>query len=96
MLKNMFKSYVLSTKIYKVIEKELGLEDLENFDFQGCNLYVRCNYLTIDNCQGELYLIPYGKVNGHLIDRDGIYKSNADFPDWVVSKLEDLYAFLKA
>lgn len=95
MLKNMFKAFVLSTKIYKTIES-MRLEDLENIDFQGTNIYIRPTYLTIDNCQGELYLIPYGKVNGHLIDRDGIYKSNADFPDWVVSKLEDLYDFLKS
>ena len=95
MLKNMFKSFILATKIYKSIEA-MGLEEIENIDFQGCNLYIRSNYLTIDNCQGDLYKIPYGKINGHLIDRDEIYKSNRDFPDWVVSKLEDIYAFLKA
>lgn len=95
MLKNMFKSFVLATKIYQSIEK-MGLEDLENVDFEGCNLYIRSTYLIIDNCQGDLYMISYGKVNGHLVDRNGIYKSNRDFPDWVVSKLSDLYDFLKS
>lgn len=95
MLKNMFKSFVLSTKIYQTIEK-MGLEDLENINFEGCNLYIRSTYLIIDNCRGDLYTISYGKVNGHLVDRNGIYKSNRDFPDWVVSKLSDLYDFLKS
>lgn len=56
MLKNMFKSFILATKIYQSINA-MGLEDLENFDFQGCNLYVRSTYLIIDNCQGDLYMI---------------------------------------
>lgn len=96
MLANMFKAMVLSTKIYRVVEKELGLEEIDSIDFQGCDIYVTCTYITVDNCKGDLYKIPFGKINGKLIDRDDIYNGYEDFPDWVVSKLDDLYAFLKA
>lgn len=96
MLKNMFKAMVLSTKIYNVFKKELGLEEIDSIDFQGCDIYVTCTYITVDNCKGNLVKIPFGKINGKLIDRDDIYNGYEDFPDWVVCKLEDLYAFLRA
>ena len=96
MLKNMFKAMVLSTKIYNVFKKELGLEEIDSIDFQGCDIYVTCTYITVDNCKGNLYKIPFGKINGKLIDRDDIYNGYEDFPDWVVCNVEDLYTFLKA